>query len=109
MVVEMTDGFAVAGEAADGVEAVELTERLRPDLVLMDVKMPKMDGLEATRKIIEASDPPLVLILSTHESGSFAEPAVLAGAAAFIPKSDFSMEALETHWARLANGNQTNP
>jgi DNA-binding NarL/FixJ family response regulator len=109
MVVEMTDGFEVAGEAADGEEAVELTERLRPDLVLMDVKMPKMDGLEATRKIMETSDPPLVLVLSTHESGSFAEPSVLAGAAGFIPKSDFSMEALESHWNRLAPVDQRDP
>lgn len=67
MVVEMVDGFEVAGEAESGDEAIELVERLRPDLVLMDVKMPGIDGIEATRQIRQLDDPPLVLVMSTHE------------------------------------------
>lgn len=102
MVVEMTDGFEVAGEAANGEEAVELAADLRPDLVLMDVQMPGIDGLDATRRIMSSDDPPHVLVMSTHESGSYEEPALAAGAIGFLPKSMFSMDALEEIWAGLA-------
>jgi DNA-binding NarL/FixJ family response regulator len=101
MVVEMTDGFEVAGEAVNGEEAVEMATTLRPDLVLMDVQMPGIDGLEATRRIMQLDDPPPVLVMSTHESGSFEAPARAAGAIGFLPKSMFSMDALEETWARL--------
>ena len=102
MVVEMTDGFEVAGEAANGEEAVELAERVEPDLVLMDVQMPGIDGLEATRRIMSVAEPPRVLVMSTHESGSYEEPALAAGAIGFLPKSSFSMDALEAVWAEAS-------
>ena len=102
MVVEMTDGFEVAGEAANGEEAVELAERVEPDLVLMDVQMPGIDGLEATRRIMGLAEPPRVLVMSTHESGSYEEPALAAGAIGFLPKSSFSMDALEAVWAEAS-------
>lgn len=101
MVVEMTDGFEVAGEAVDGEEAVEMCAALLPDLVLMDVQMPGIDGIEATRRIMLLADPPHVLVMSTHESGSYEEPALAAGAIGFLPKSMFSMDALEETWANL--------
>jgi DNA-binding NarL/FixJ family response regulator len=101
MVVEMTDGFEIAGEAANGEEAVDLASRLRPDLVLMDVQMPGIDGIEATRRIKSLDDPPHVLVMSTHESGSYEEPALAAGAIGFIAKSMFSMDALEETWAAI--------
>ena len=101
MVVEMTDGFEVAGEAVNGEEAVEMASTLRPDLVLMDVQMPGIDGIEATRRIMRLEDPPHVLVMSTHESGSYEEPALAAGAIGFLPKSMFSMDALEETWAGL--------
>ncbi len=100
MVVEMTDGFEVAGEAVDGEEGVEMCATLRPDLVLMDVQMPGIDGIEATRRMMNLEDPPHVLVMSTHESGSFEEPALAAGAIAFLPKSMFGMDELEEVWAR---------
>jgi DNA-binding NarL/FixJ family response regulator len=103
MVVEMTDGFEVAGEAVNGEEAVDMAASLRPDLVLMDVQMPGIDGLEATRRIMSLDDPPHVLVMSTHESGSYEEPALAAGAIGFLPKSMFSMDALEEAWAGLAS------
>ena len=99
MVVEMTEGFEVAGEAENGEAAVEMVAALQPDLVLMDVQMPGIDGLEATRRIMKGSDPPRVLVLSTHESGDYADPAIDAGAIGFMPKSEFSMDALSEVWS----------
>ena len=101
MVVEMTDGFEVAGEAVNGEEAVELVVTLRPDLVLMDVQMPGIDGLEATRRIMLLDGPPHVLVMSTHESRSYEAPALAAGAIGFLPKSMFGMDELEGAWAGL--------
>ena len=101
MVVEMTDGFEVVGEAENGEQAVEMAADLRPDLVLMDVQMPGIDGLEATRRIMASDDPPHVLVMSTHESGNFDQPALDAGAFGFLPKSSFSMDALEEVWADI--------
>jgi DNA-binding NarL/FixJ family response regulator len=101
MVVEMTDGFEVTGEAENGEQAVELAASLRPDLVLMDVQMPGIDGLEATRQIMNLDDAPHVLVMSTHESGDYEAPALAAGAVGFLPKSQFSMDALEETWAAL--------
>jgi len=101
MVVEMTDGFEVAGEAENGEQGVEMAASLKPDLVLMDVQMPGIDVLEATRRITSVDDPPQVLVMSTHESGDYDAPAVDAGAFGFIPKSQFSMDALEDTWAAI--------
>jgi DNA-binding NarL/FixJ family response regulator len=78
----------VAGEAADGVEAVELVRRRQPDVVLMDVRMPRMDGLEATRRI--TSDPALagtrVIVLTTFELDEYVFGALRAGASGFLLK-----------------------
>lgn len=103
MVVEMTDGFEVVGAAGDGEEAVELARTLRPDLVLMDVQMPGIDGLEATRRIQELDTPPRVVVMSTHESGDYRQTSLEAGAFAFIPKAEFSMDALEEVWRRACS------
>ena len=99
MVVEMTDGFEVVGEAENGEEGVEKAASLRPDLILMDVQMPGIDGLEATRRITSVDDAPHVLVMSTHESGNYAGPAEAAGALGFVPKSQFGMDTLEEVWA----------
>ena len=104
MVVEMTEGFEVAGEAENGEQAVEMAATLRPDLVLMDVQMPGIDGLEATRRITAAEHPPHVLVLSTHESGNYEKPALDAGAIGFVPKSQFSMDTLDDVWSEVLAG-----
>jgi DNA-binding NarL/FixJ family response regulator len=99
MVVELSDGFDVAGEAASGEEAVELVRALDPDLVLMDVNLPGIDGLEATRRIIaEAPRSRVVLVLSTYEADDYEAQALAAGASAFIPKSSFGPDTLEAAW-----------
>ena len=102
MVVEMSDGFEVAGEAESGEEGVELAAELRPDLVLMDVYLPGIDGLEATRRITATEAAPQVLVMSTHESEEFAEAALAAGAIAFVPKSQFGMDKLADAWAQAS-------
>lgn len=101
MVVEMTDGFEVAGEAANGEEAIAQVRELSPDLVLMDVQMPGIGGLEATRRIRSLPDPPPVVVMSTHESGDYSQAALDAGAERFIAKSELSMDALAEIWDQI--------
>ncbi|HWO70793.1 MAG TPA: response regulator transcription factor [Actinomycetota bacterium] len=98
MVVEATEGFEVVGEAETGEESVELSRSLRPDLVLMDVNLPGIDGLEATRRIL-AQGAPVVLLLSTYEEEEYAPRAAECGAAAYIPKAVFGPDRLEQAWA----------
>ena len=98
MVVEMTDGFEVAAEAESGHQAIQLVTELRPDLVLMDVQMPGLDGIETTRIISALPDPPAVVVMSTHESGDYTTTAVAAGAVGFVPKSQFGFDTLADMW-----------
>jgi DNA-binding NarL/FixJ family response regulator len=79
-------GIEVVGEAADGLEAVSAARRLRPDVVLMDIRMPGMDGLEATRRVL-ADDPACrVLILTTFDLDRYVYSALAAGASGFLLK-----------------------
>ena len=98
MVVELTDGFEVVGEAETGEDAVAMTTDLAPDLVLMDVNLPGIDGLEATRRILGDNGPPVVLLLSTYEEEEYAPRAAECGAAAYIPKAVFGPDRLEAAW-----------
>ena len=88
MILDAEDGFEVVGEAEDGLEAVELTARLRPDLVLMDIRMPQLDGVEATRRIAgpDVVDPVPVLILTTFDLDEYVYDALRAGASGFLLK-----------------------
>jgi DNA-binding NarL/FixJ family response regulator len=99
MVVELTDGFEVAGEAATGEDSVISARVLKPDLVLMDVNLPGISGLEATAQILAELTPPVVLVLSTYEPEEYAPRAAEAGAAAYIPKSVFDPALLAEAWA----------
>jgi DNA-binding NarL/FixJ family response regulator len=79
-------GFAVVGEAGDGAEAVAVAERLRPDVVLMDLRMPRMDGVAAIRAMAERRLPSRVLVLTTYDTDSDVLPAVRAGATGYLLK-----------------------
>jgi DNA-binding NarL/FixJ family response regulator len=98
MVVDVTDGFEIVGEAETGESSVEMAKELQPDLVLMDVNLPGIDGLEATRQILAANGPPVVLLLSTYEEAEYAPRAAECGASAYIPKAVFGPDRLEAAW-----------
>ncbi len=101
-VVEMTDGFEVIGEAETGEDSVSRAHELSPDLVLMDVNLPGINGLEATRQILadhRTGKPVVVLVLSTYEAAEYGPQAEEVGAAGFIPKSEFSPERLASAWS----------
>jgi DNA-binding NarL/FixJ family response regulator len=87
MVLEAQPDLAVVGEAGDGLEAVAAATRLRPDVVLMDVRMPGVDGIEATGRITAAGLPSRVLILTTFDLDEYAFAALRAGAAGFLLKN----------------------
>jgi DNA-binding NarL/FixJ family response regulator len=98
LVVELTDGFEVAGEAATGEEGIALVAELAPDLVLMDIKMPGMDGLDATRRIAADTPSTRVVVLSTYAAEEYEHLAIEAGAIAFVSKSDLSPDELLAAW-----------
>jgi len=104
MVVDATDGFDVVGEAETGEDSVQIASSIAPDLVLMDVNLPGIDGLEATRRILAADRPPIVLLLSTYEEAEYAPKAAECGAAAYIPKAAFGPDRLEEAWASAIAG-----
>jgi len=88
LILESEPGFAVVGEAEDGAAAVEAARRLRPEVVLMDVQMPTMDGLEATRQILALpGERPRVLILTTFERDEYVFEALRSGASGFLVKN----------------------
>jgi DNA-binding NarL/FixJ family response regulator len=102
-VVDATEGFAVAGLAGTAEEALEVARALEPDLVLMDVNLPGMDGLEATRRLRAQARPPVVLLLSTYGEDDFGAQARECGATAYVAKFAFGSERLSAAWA-LASG-----
>ena len=88
MILDAEDDLDVVGEASDGAEAVELARALRPDVVLMDIRMPELDGLEATRRILAADPDARVLILTTFDLDEYIYEALRAGASGFVLKDD---------------------
>lgn len=87
-ILDSAENIEVLGAAADGVEAIELTQSLKPDVVLMDIRMPRLDGIEATQRICDdpANAASRVLILTTFEEDEYVVSALRAGASGFIGK-----------------------
>jgi DNA-binding NarL/FixJ family response regulator len=105
MVVEATEGFDVVGEAETGEDSVAMAADLTPDLVLMDVNLPGINGLDATRQILARSgEAVVVLLLSTYEEQEYAPRAAECGAAAYIPKAVFGPDRLEEAWVLASAG-----
>jgi DNA-binding NarL/FixJ family response regulator len=86
MVIESQTDLSIVGEAANGNEAVERAAELRPDIVLMDVRMPQLDGIDATRRIIAADDRVRIIILTTFDLDEYTYSALRAGASGFLLK-----------------------
>jgi len=98
-VVEETPGFEVVGESTSGEASVLASAELSPDLVLMDVNLPGIGGLEATRRLRARQAPPVVLLLSTYDEDAGAHFVVECGAAAYVTKSAFGPDRLREVWA----------
>lgn len=101
-VVEMTDRFRVVGEAASGEEALEMVESLAPDLVLMDINLPGMNGIEATRHSLGARPGMVVVLVSTYEAGQAPGDAATSGALGYVHKERLTPELVEQLWDERA-------
>ena len=96
LLIGQHDGWTVCGEAADGVEAIEKATELKPDVILLDISMPKLDGLSAVPVIREKVPNSQILIVTLHESVEMARIAANVGAQAYIAKSVLSTELVPT-------------
>jgi DNA-binding NarL/FixJ family response regulator len=104
-VLDAQPDLDVVGEAKDGSDAVATVRRLRPDVVLMDIRMPNVDGLQATRRIVDGADAPRVLILTTFDADEYVYEAMTGGASGFLLK-DVRPEQLAHAIRVVAGGDQ---
>jgi DNA-binding NarL/FixJ family response regulator len=105
LILDLEPGLEVVGEAADGAACLRAVRELAPDVVLMDVRMPTMDGVEATRRLVEAGNPARVLILTTFDLDDYVYAAMRAGASGFLLK-DVGRDELVHAVRTVARGDQ---
>ncbi|MCU1459099.1 MAG: response regulator receiver protein [Actinomycetia bacterium] len=103
-VMAATPGFEVVGEAGSGEEAIALYDQLHPGLVLMDINLGSMNGIEATRRITTADPQATILLLSTYQAADLPRGAETCGAAGYINKEDFGPAVVVDLWAKRTNG-----
>lgn len=96
--IEATAGFETVGEAASGEEALQLCEELRPDLVLLDINLPGIDGLETSRRLSARRDAPVIVLTSADSDPALHEVATQLGASVFVSKAALSARALREVW-----------
>jgi len=101
-VVESTDAFVVIGAVATAEDALTAVAELEPDLVLMDVNLPGIDGMEASRRLRASHPRVAVILLSSYDEAEFADMSDGCGAAAYVPKSSFGPDRLETVWTAIS-------
>jgi two-component system, NarL family, invasion response regulator UvrY len=99
-VIVATPGFEVVGETDSAEEAIKLAASLRPSLVLMDLNMPGIGGIEATRRITDDAPETVVVLASTYQSEDLPDDAKACGAAAYVNKEEFGPDVLEEVWRR---------
>jgi DNA-binding NarL/FixJ family response regulator len=104
VIVDAEDDLEVIGEAADGRETVELVQTRRPDVVLMDIRMPNLDGIQATRRLTALPGPPRILMLTTFDLDEYVYEALRAGASGFLLKDAGADELL--HAVRVVAGGE---
>ena len=97
-VLRRLEGFELVGEAQSGLEAIALTDELHPALVLMDINMPEMSGIEATRRIVGAHPEVVVILCSTYEFADLPPEASTSGARAYVNKERLGAESLRKLW-----------
>jgi DNA-binding NarL/FixJ family response regulator len=88
------EGFSVIDEAADGAEALAKTKELRPDLVLLDVQLPDIDGFEVARRLRENGSAPAIVLVSSRDAADYGELVDACGARGFVPKGELTGAAL---------------
>lgn len=108
-VVRVTGSFEVAGEAESGEEAVDLAATLAPQLVLMDINMGGISGIEATRRITALVPDVVVVLLSTYQVADLPADAATSGAVAYVNKEEFGPQVLEDLWSRRDAGTSLGP